>query len=1261
MAEWVGPYEKRTPLGRGGVGVVCAARRRGSGEIVALKTMHVDSARARASIRREIRVLAEICHPGIVRIVDHGVDQGLPWYAMQLVEGTDLAAYCRGVCREAGDLGKALPSLLGVFRLLCLSLAYLHGEGLVHCDLKPANVLVRADGMPVLVDFGFVARFGGAISREVLDSDSGISGTLYYMAPERIRGGLVDARADLYAVGCILYEVLTGHPPFVGGKAREVLAGHLGQRAPAPSWLARQVPRGLDELTMRLLEKDPSDRPGYAQDIAAAMERLGAARKPDRELPAPRTFLVRAAVAGRDRELALLKNRLNLASVGRGGIVLLGGESGIGKTRLAMELAREASAHHFAVLAGDCQPPAPGSAAAQHALGRPMQAFVRPLEAMADTCREAGEQVIKRVLGARAAVLGQYQPCLGDLLPGQRRHPPPSELPPDAAARRLFACLAEALAELGTVTPVLLVIDDLQWADDLSLHALRFLAMAARLDRRRVLVLATFRTEESVDEIDELSVLQGVERVKLEPLDRVAIGQMIGTTLSLKEAPVEFAASLARHSEGNPFFVAEYLRMAVNVGVLWRNASGAWCMDQGAGREEVSGFEALPLPASIGGLLQQRLAALGPLSRRLAEAAAVVGDGIDEEMLARVSGDTIDEVATALRELHQRQVIVARQGELRFVHERLREVCYALLDARQRAALHRLAADGVEAAQRLGRDPNLGALANHWRQCGEKKRACATYLAAAEQAQAAAALGDADNYLTTALADCATSPSEVAALLRKRGTVRELYGRAADALGDLDAAADAFRSMDDRAQAAACRLSAAAIHVRAQAPQAGMDCAQEALELAELAGDDRSAATARMYDGVARWMQGDRATARERLQQALIDARALDDRDLEVRILGYLGLFALERGTAEEAIHHANAALERAREGEPNVRVVVALLLNLGSAHGRSGNPVAARSAFEEALALSRRSGDVFYTAEAIAHLGALVLNANQYRDALPYFEEAYGIFNRIGEHAGALRILNNMAIIHHDMGLLGRAWRDLDTVVAAHEKMGNLRALAWSRYNLALCLLDCGQPVSAAEHLRAGTLACRAVGDRYRLAECLQKLGEVAWAAGRPEDAMTAWREVEGLATDTGYVAMRCSAQGWLRLAKAAGPDGWPGIWTIVGEGWPIDGEALFRSLVLGAVDGAIRNDVGNPELAACLQALREVEQVLTSRGARRDGSKIFRLAAELLSRLGDADGAERAMTRAREEVALIVQELEGERRAAFCSQRGVRELLDG
>ena len=298
----IASYRVTDVLGRGGMGVVYAAVH-ANGEPAAVKTVRVPTESTLQSIRREILMLRELRHPGVVAIRDHGIgSDGVPWYAMDLLRGRTLRDDLRawfpapsGADDSTRDMRaprsrttpedeprrkrpSSPPYSLGhvarLFRRICEPLAYVHGRGVIHRDLSPNNVFLVGkadDERPVLFDFGLAAQLSGA--REVFELGGFALGTTHYMAPEQARGELVDARADIYSLGCMLYEALTGRPPFLEDGPRSVLMQHLEDPPLPPS---EHVPAAAayDDLVLRMLEKRPRDRTGYVDDVAAALARL---------------------------------------------------------------------------------------------------------------------------------------------------------------------------------------------------------------------------------------------------------------------------------------------------------------------------------------------------------------------------------------------------------------------------------------------------------------------------------------------------------------------------------------------------------------------------------------------------------------------------------------------------------------------------------------------------------------------------------------------------------------------------------------------------------------------------------------------------------------------------------------------------------------------------------------------------------------------------------------------------------------------------
>ncbi|MFN7971582.1 MAG: protein kinase [Acidobacteriota bacterium] len=1004
----IGPYRIVELLGQGGMGVVYRARHMESDDEVALKTVKVLAGGQEGlidRIRREIHALARIRHPNIVRILTEGVTDGLPWYAMELLQGVTLRAYAAVIARRRkkssmkakepwwtsrmssqmrpGDLehissmsspepghdavpeppapgkkpraaGGYLRPVLTLIHRLCPPLAYLHGEGIVHRDLKPENILVNPNGIPVLVDFGLMFQFAGDLSREALEKWGDVAGTLTYMAPEQARGELVDARADLYSLGCILYELVTGRPPFVG---KQILDKHQRMEPVRPSQLVDGVPPALDDLLLRLLAKQPRHRLGHADDLAAALAKLGAETSGTIQGPRPRAYLYRSGFAGRRDVLQLFRECLSQLKDGSGGMVHIGGESGVGKTRLAMEIAGEARSRGICVLTGECLPDTTPQAL-WSAGDVSLTALRGPLQAIAQRCKDKGKEETDRILGPRGKVLALYEASLTGL-PGQEAYPEPAKLAVEPAKLRLTGYLSETFAALAAAVPVVAIFDDLQWADELTMGFLRFLLRSMHLEGVPLLVVGTYRSDEVRPELKKLLDAPAARQIRLGRLDERAVGQIVSDMLAIESPPAPFVRFLSRSSEGNPFFVGEYLRTAVGAGLLYRDAAGHWQL--ATARDEAGVFldDTLALPGSLRDLIARRLDSLSPGPRRLVDVASVLGREIEGELLAEVAGVWEADAMEAVEVLLTQQVMdEVRAGRFRFLHDKIRDVAYERLDDEVRRKIHLSAAEVTEARADEMEEERLAALGLHWELGGASDRACDCYLMGARKAKARYALEKAETLYRSYLSRIKV-PTEDSVVARNElaSGVLTFLGRTADALQEHKIALEEARSLDDPVTVAlslAGLASIARVLGRFEEARKGYE---RALGLHRKLHNRREQASLQTELAAVYWIEGRAIEARGLFEQALAMHRELGDRAKEAVTLTYQSGIQHDQGRPDEAFALLSLALRSTRQ--------VHALLEEGEVIGRiariyqeKGRFQDARPLYERALAIAREVGN---------------------------------------------------------------------------------------------------------------------------------------------------------------------------------------------------------------------------------------------------------------------------------------------------------------
>jgi hypothetical protein len=269
-------YVVREQLGAGGMGEVYSAHDPTLNRLVALKVVKADAQLDKLDerFRREAWAASSLNHPNILTIYELGETNGTRFIASELVEGQTLRRILKA---RPGRL--PFHEVLDISQQIASALSAAHAAGIVHRDIKPENVMVRADGYVKVLDFGLAKRAPTAEMEHdtptLMTAPGVLLGTVLYMAPEQVRGLPVDARADVWAFGCVLYEMVTGQSPFIGKTTADILAAVLDREPVAPVSLRTDVPTGLVAIIARALAKDPAERFQTMADVGEALRAVG--------------------------------------------------------------------------------------------------------------------------------------------------------------------------------------------------------------------------------------------------------------------------------------------------------------------------------------------------------------------------------------------------------------------------------------------------------------------------------------------------------------------------------------------------------------------------------------------------------------------------------------------------------------------------------------------------------------------------------------------------------------------------------------------------------------------------------------------------------------------------------------------------------------------------------------------------------------------------------------------------------------------------
>ena len=685
-----GRYTVEHVLGRGGMGSVYAVRDRSTSRRLALKCLQrhaaLENGHAATLFQREYHTLSHLRHPRVIQVYDYGIDDGRPFYTMELLDGTDL--------RELAPV--SWPRACAVLRDVASSLGLLHSRRLLHRDLSPRNVRCTRDGRAKLIDFGTMSPMG--VSRDV-------AGTAPYMAPEAVHGQVLDARTDLYALGALAYWTLTGYDAHPARDSRELPA--LWTRPIlSPSAMTPDIPPALDALVMSLLSLDADARPGH---VAEVIERLTAiaALEPAEPLDVAHAFLTSPNLVGHSETLAAFRKRLVRAARGRGSAVAVRGAPGLGRSRLLQALVLEAKLSGVLVLTADADDAQRGELGVACTI----------LEQLAETAPDLA-----------AATFGPFADVLGDdfralLAPGSA---PPASLAGDEAvqsrrARRLNA-LREWLLAAAAQRPLLVAVDDADLADEHS--AVWLTLLTGDSGQERLVVAVSYERESSRRALAMLS--EDAVVVQLEPLDAQETTRLLRSVFGDVPNLQVVAHWVHGLAGGVPRTVMELAQYLVDHRIA-RYERGSWTLPATL-RDQA-------LPHSIEHALDQQLDGLGGAARELAEALALVtehGQLEQGELAALCAFDRPEPLYAAVDELIAAQVLVVAGIVHHLRHRGLARALVARTPEVRRRQLHlRIAGVYERRAERADNKPEAGLLAAYHRYLAGDVAACAARLAQA--------------------------------------------------------------------------------------------------------------------------------------------------------------------------------------------------------------------------------------------------------------------------------------------------------------------------------------------------------------------------------------------------------------------------------------------------------------------------------------------------------------------------------------------------
>jgi serine/threonine protein kinase/predicted ATPase len=1040
LPKRIGNFDVLGELGRGGMGVVYKVKTPVTGQIAALKmvpTEALDKPDSRLRFMREFRSMKRVEHPNICRVFETGTHDECPFFTMEFIEGKEIRRWLDGdepILTHNRDRPPEPPfsdeqldklndpdrirRIIDVTTQVAYALGEIHAHRIVHRDLKPDNILVTGAGVAKLMDFGIAKQLSAGGEQS---SGGMLLGTFKYLAPEQALGTTIDGRADLYCLGLILFELLVGRHPFYSDNGVGYAFLHARKELPPVASFNPRLEPGLAAVVDRMVRKQPNERLATADDVIAAL-RDGYANAPRQEtsdrhpvgaLPRvprrPQVF--QPAMSGRGVELDRLQQMVQGLQHGRASVVAIHGAPGSGKSRLLRETSLLAKTRQVDVLIGRCT-----------AGGAPYHPFVGILEQVVDDLAALPGDAQRNLIGAEAQVLGRYVSL--HRLAAEARGRPAGALEPHSERLRMQAAMTSLLTRLSGVRPRVLAIDDLHFADELSLGLLRHLAdTLARPDldhsMQRGATIALLLAHDPEHALAG-AVSASLERMGrttpllLKPLSIVDVTDMLRSMLGGGEVSPALAEYLVAEHGGWPGVLEERIRAWVESGTLARRGR-QWVMPRRAAdlvapaAVEVRKVTRLDveLAAPRADVHADRVAQLPAITREVGCRAALQGTRFAMGLLVLSALRPEEEVVDAVDDLIRRGMLEEDKETLalQFVDDADRAALMNTLSPERKRQLHMsLAAALIEDARRQRKLPVAEELAGHYIAAAATIEAIGQLMIAARRALAVSATQTAAGHVRAAqelLGQHQRSterPSTDTIVPINDPTVSRVDAELVMLRLDVLAAVNEHKECVSLARRRLPRLDksvdaslVAEVTLRLASSERALGELDVALEHTAfvLRATERGAhgqghalrCRAKSLAGSIYEQRGDLDTATRYFDDALALAQTLGDIVEEERARTAIAYRLLRNGSLADAEREFQQLLQRAQARGESLSVAN-YIRALGAVAHERGQYDEAEVAYRRIVELARPAGDRRSLALALCHISVLRLDQDRFHDA---------------------------------------------------------------------------------------------------------------------------------------------------------------------------------------------------------------------------------------------------------------------------------------
>ncbi len=1016
-------YQRLSRLGAGAMGAVYRVQDRLTGSELALKEVHladslfdvdsqmgtIDVDDPRIALANEFQTLASLRHPNIISVLDYGFDDALrPYFTMTLLNEPQT------LLEVAADL--PLTHQIKLLIQLLAALAYIHRRGILHRDLKPNNVLVK-DQHVYMLDFGL------AIQREA-DTGGQTAGTLAYIAPEVLVGNAPTEAADLYAVGVIIYEMLSGEHPYDLGSTTNLINDILTRTVDVT---ALNVPEKLQTVLDQLLAKNPSERFTDAHRVIEVLCDAVGMPVPEESVEIRESFLQAATFVGRERELATLRDAIDvIATDTQGNAYLIGGESGVGKSRLLEEVSTWAMVNGVMVLRGQMA----SDGGLSYQLWRDL---LRRLVLMV-TIGESEAPLLKTLITDLPELLGVPVDDItetGDM------------------QTRLLLVINNVFQRALSTRPILLILEDLHWATE-SLTVLEQLTPLVK--ELPLLIVGTYRNDERPNMPETLPLMEVLTLERLRPDE---IEQLSQSMLGVTGVRGEVVELLQRETEGNVFFLVEVVR----------------ALAEEAGSLSEIGKATLPANVFAGGvrrIVQRRLERIPEWAQYALKVTAVAGRQLDLDLLRVALSDVdMDKFITVCSNA---AVFDVQDGRWRFAHDKLREFVLDSLIPFELARYHRTIAEAFETVYADYLADYATKLVYHWSEAGNDDKEALYLVKAADVMLQQNEYREMKRLYERALELKTYKNAE-----NPRKALADLMygmGRATYFLSDYDAvkewhtnALEIYRELNDSYGIAEAIAALGEILIRQFKNDEALPLVLESRELYDSIGKRKKVAYADMNLGIIYAQKDEMTTARDYFYRAYTLMKEVGQPLDIARGMNNIGAITEALGDYEEAKRYHNEALSIRRTINDRQGIAYSLT-NIGTVADKEGDYDTAIELKTEALEILQILGEKMSQSNVLGSLGNIYLKVKQYEDAERSYGKAAVLRKQFGNVTQVSQSIRNLGNVAREQGDYDRAWTHYLQALAYAEEADSDFAKRALLVHVGQLLITIGQLVPATQFL---------------------------------------------------------------------------------------------------------------------------------------------------------------------------------------------------